>query len=85
VSASTTSTVRSLCAIASRRKLSRVTSKCTMPGLDPSGIGTRVELEITHSSVSGDTYGFAWYTWFLPSANDGAKNGFLASSGDRSA
>ena len=41
VSASTTSTVRSLRAMASRRKLSTVTSKCTIAGLDPSGIDHR--------------------------------------------
>jgi hypothetical protein len=32
-----------------------VTSKCTMARFDPSGVGIRVELEMTHSWVSGET------------------------------
>ena len=32
----------------------------TMAGLEPSWVGIRVELEMTHSLVSGDTYGRAW-------------------------
>ena len=40
---------------ATLRKLSMVTSKCTIAGLEPSAVGIRVELEITHSLVSGDT------------------------------
>jgi hypothetical protein len=45
---------------ASLRKLSMVTSKWTMARLDPSGVGISVELEMTHSLVSGETYGRAW-------------------------
>jgi hypothetical protein len=41
------------------RKLSMVTSKCTIARFTPSAVGTRVALAITHSSVSGDIYGFA--------------------------
>jgi len=40
----------------------QVTSKCTIAGLDPSGMTTGVALAITHSSVSGDTYGLVWCT-----------------------
>jgi hypothetical protein len=46
---------------ATLRKLSMVTSKCTIARLDPSLVGIRVELATTHSLVSGDTYGVAWY------------------------
>jgi hypothetical protein len=45
---------------ATLRKLSMVTWNCTIACLDPSAVGIRVELEITHSLVSGDTYGRAW-------------------------
>ena len=61
-----------------------VTSKCTIARLDPSGVGMRVEVEITHSLVSGDSYGRAWYTCPGRRAKVGAKKGAPDSSGDRS-
>ena len=42
---------------AAARKLSTVTSKCRMAGFDRSVVSRGVELEMTHSLVSGDTYG----------------------------
>jgi hypothetical protein len=35
--------------------------ECTIARLEPSLVGIRVELATTHSLVSGDTYGVAWY------------------------
>jgi hypothetical protein len=40
---------------ATLRKLSMVTSKCTIAGFEPSVVGMRVELEMIHSLVSGET------------------------------
>jgi hypothetical protein len=40
---------------ATGRKLSMVTSKCTIARLEPSAVGIRVELEMTHLLVSGET------------------------------
>ena len=51
----TTTSKRSPRLAATLRKLSMVTSKCTIAGLEPSAVGMRVELEITHSLVSGDS------------------------------
>ena len=68
---------------AAARKLSSVTSKWMMAGLEPPGVPNGVELEITHSSVSGETYGRAWYTDPIGSANVGAKKGLWDSSADR--
>jgi hypothetical protein len=56
VRASTTTMSKRLVRLAATlRKLSMVTSKCTIAGLDLSAVGSGVELEITHSLVSGDT------------------------------
>jgi hypothetical protein len=56
VRASTTTTSnRSLRLAATLRKLSMVTSKCTIAGLEPSRVGIRAEFEMTHSLVSGDS------------------------------
>ena len=43
-----------------RRKLSIVTSKWTIERLTPSLLGVGVAFAITHSLVSGETYGAAW-------------------------
>ena len=42
-----------------RRKLSTVTSKCTIARLRPSACGISVAFAMTHSLVSGETYGAA--------------------------
>ena len=56
VRASTTAMSKRLVRLAATlRKLSMVTSKCTIARLDPSAVGISVELEITHSLVSGET------------------------------
>src|SRR6266540_188484 len=69
---------------ASPRKLSIVTSRWITLCTIPSWLGTAVELEMTHSLVSGDTYGLAWWTYPGGSANVGPKNGLPDSSRDRS-
>jgi len=60
VPASTTATSNWRSTAACCRKLSMVISKCTIAGLLPSAVGSRVELEMTHSLVSGETWGLAW-------------------------
>ena len=88
--ASITRTWRSLsaefvCGCIARRKLSTVTSKCTNARLRPSRWGMSVAFAITHSLVSGDTYGAVWCTRPKPSANVGAKKTVSSSLVDRSA
>ena len=68
-----------------RRKLSTVTSKCTIARLRPSACGISVALATTHSSVSGETYGRVWWICPKSSAKAGVKKGACSSSVERSA
>src|SRR5689334_21511932 len=60
LSASTTYMSRLAGPAVSLRKLSSVTSKWTIAGLDRSIVGIGVLFAMTQSNVSGDTYGRLW-------------------------
>jgi hypothetical protein len=74
-----------LSSAAAIRRLSRVTSKWTIAGVGRPGSSIGAEFAITHSCVSGETYGRDWKTSPGRSAKVGPKKDAFVSFGDRCA